>query len=69
MSTRAAVLAPTLVIQGDRDELGPLSVLERIAGANPHIDLVVLPDTGHDFGPREREAVAHAARWLDTTMR
>lgn len=65
----AAIGCPTLVIQGDRDELGPLAVLERIAGANPRIDLVVLPDTGHDFGPREREAIAHAARWLDVTLR
>ncbi len=65
----AGVRCPTLVIQGDRDELGPLPVLERIAGANPRIDLVVLPDTGHDFGRREPEAVAQAARWLDTALR
>jgi predicted alpha/beta-hydrolase family hydrolase len=63
------ITCPTLIVQGDRDELGPLGVLERIAGANPRIDLVVLPATGHDFGPREREAIAHAARWLDATLR
>ncbi len=60
---------PTLVVQGDRDELGPLAVLERIAGQNPRVDLIVLEDTGHDFGRREHEAVAHAARWLDATLR
>lgn len=65
----AALVCPTLVVQGSRDELGPLAVLERIAGANPHVDLVVLHGAGHDFGPREREAVEHAARWLDGVLR
>jgi len=68
-SALAEIACPVLIVQGDRDELGPLGVLERIAGANPRIDLVTLPDTGHDFGPREREAIAHAARWLDATLR
>lgn len=63
------VTCPTLVVQGDRDELGALAVLERIAGRNARVDLVVLRDTGHDFGPREAEAIAHAARWLDSTLR
>ncbi len=65
----AALTCPTLVVQGARDELGPLAVLERIAGANPHVDLVALDGAGHDLGPREREAVEHVARWLDAVMR
>lgn len=60
---------PTLVVQGERDELGPVAVLERIAGQNPLIDLVVLPGAGHDFGAQERTAVDHVARWLDATLR
>lgn len=60
---------PTLVVQGDRDELGPLAVLERIAGRNPRIDLVVLRGAGHDYGPRESEAIDAAARWLSTVLR
>lgn len=59
----------TLVVQGERDELGPLAVLERIASQNPLIDLVVIPGAGHDLGAREREAAQHVARWLDAAMR
>src|SRR5207302_4411256 len=39
----AALTCPTLVVQGSGDELGPVAVLERIAGQNPRIDLVVIP--------------------------
>jgi uncharacterized protein len=63
------IACPTLVIQGDRDELGPLAVLERIAGQNPRIDLVVLRGAGHDYGTHEAEAIDAAARWLASTLR
>jgi predicted alpha/beta-hydrolase family hydrolase len=59
-----AVRCPTLVIQGERDELGPLPVLERIARANRLIELLVLPGVGHSFGSREPAAVEMAAAWL-----
>jgi len=65
----AATACPTLVVQGDRDELGPFVVLERIAANNPRIDLVRIAGAGHDFGARESEAVAAAARWLDSVLR
>ncbi len=65
----AAITCPTLVVQGDHDELGPLAVLERIAGQNPHVDLVVITGAGHDLGAHERSAVSHVARWLDGVMR
>ena len=61
--------ARTLVVQGARDELGPVAVIERIAMQNPLIDLVVIPGAGHEFGAHEREAVDHAARWLDAALR
>ncbi len=60
---------PTLVVQGEHDELGPLAVLRRIALVNPHIDLAVIEGAGHDFGARETEAVEQVARWLDATLR
>jgi len=60
---------PTLVVQGERDELGPLAVLQRIALVNPLIDVAVLGGAGHEFGAREGEAVEQAARWLDSTLR
>jgi len=60
----AAVRCPTLIVQGERDELGPLAVLERIAEHNPCIELVVLPGAGHAFGRAEPQAIARAADWL-----
>lgn len=60
---------PTLVVQGERDELGPFAVLQRIALVNPLIDLMVIEGAGHDFGAKESEAVDHVARWLDATLR
>jgi predicted alpha/beta-hydrolase family hydrolase len=65
----AAMTCPTLVVQGSADELGPVAVLERIAGGNPRIDLIVIAGAGHDLGPKEREAVDHVARWLDAALR
>ncbi len=64
-----AVRCPTLVVQGERDELGPLAILERIAGRNPRIDLVRIAGAGHDFGSKEQEAVSAVARWLGTVLR
>lgn len=60
---------PTLVVQGERDELGPLAVLQRIALVNPLIDLAVIEGAGHDFGAKEKEAVDQVARWLDAVLR
>lgn len=65
----AGARCPTLVVQGSADELGPVAVLTRIAGMNPHIDLVVIDGAGHDFGSKQREAVDHVARWLDAALR
>ena len=60
----AALACPTLVVQGERDELGPLALLERIAAENPRIELAVLAGAGHDFGPAEAEAIERAIGWL-----
>ena len=68
-ATLAAIACPTLIVQGDHDELGPYAVLERIAATNPHLDLVAIAGAGHELGPREDEAVAAAARWLDAVLR
>jgi uncharacterized protein len=65
----AAVQCPTLIVQGDRDTLGPLDVLHRIASMNRSIEIVVLKDVGHQFGPRQAEGVERAAAWLDQTLR
>jgi len=65
----AAVRCPTLVVQGDRDPLGPLLVLQRIAATNASIELFVLKDTGHNFAKHQAEGVAYAAEWLSKVLR
>ena len=67
--TLQGMRCPTLVVQGQRDELGPLAVLQRIALVNPLIDLAVIEGAGHDFGAKEKVAVEQVARWLDATLR
>jgi predicted alpha/beta-hydrolase family hydrolase len=64
----AAVGCRTLIVQGDRDILGPLDVLRRIALSNPAIELVVLDGVGHQFGPRQAFAIERAASWLVATL-
>jgi uncharacterized protein len=59
-----ALACPTLIVQGERDELGPLAVLERIAGRNPRVELSVLAGAGHGFGRAEAEAIERAVAWL-----
>ena len=63
------IRCPTLVVQGQHDELGPLAVLQRIAVTNPLIDLAIIEGAGHDFGSRESLAVDQVARWLDAALR
>jgi predicted alpha/beta-hydrolase family hydrolase len=60
----AAVTCPTLIVQGDRDALGPLDVLRRIALGNASISLEVLDGVGHQFGPRTGQAIERATAWL-----
>jgi len=65
-----AVACPTLVVQGDLDELGPIAAIERVAGRNPRIDLVRLAGAKHELrGAEQREAVQAVARWLDSMLR
>ena len=62
-----AVRCPTLIVQGDHDALGPLDVLQRIAQANPVIEIYVLKGVGHQFGQRQAEGLEYAAVWLAKT--
>ncbi len=64
----ASVRCPALVVQGDRDALGPLASLQRVAAENPRIEIAVIPDTGHEFRARTKQAVDLAAEWLATLL-
>lgn len=65
----AAIRCPTFIVQGDHDPLGPLEVLQRIAKQNRHVELYVLPRTGHSFGSREQEGIDQAADWLQRIVK
>ncbi|MBL8922361.1 MAG: hypothetical protein JNJ54_26150 [Myxococcaceae bacterium] len=54
------VRVPTLIVQGDADEKGPLDVLAPIVARNPWLTLLVLAGAGHSFGRHEARAVSLA---------
>jgi predicted alpha/beta-hydrolase family hydrolase len=64
----ASVRCPTLIVQGEHDRLGPLSVLRRIAERNPKIEIVMLGGVGHQFGKREAEGLDRATTWLEAHL-
>lgn len=60
-----ALTCPTLVVQGDEDELGPLKVLRSVIARKPNISLQVLDGAGHGFSaPQERRAIELTTRWI-----
>lgn len=60
-----AVEAPTLIVQGDADPLGPVSVLAPLCARNPAVRLELLEAAGHGFTARQqRRAVELAAAFL-----
>jgi predicted alpha/beta-hydrolase family hydrolase len=63
-----AVLCPTLIVQGEHDALGPLSVLRRIAMSNTNVQIHVLKGVGHQFGKRQDEGLERATAWLQEKL-
>lgn len=59
-----ALACPGLVVQGTKDELGPLRVLRPLCAQNPKLELVTLAGAGHSFGRRERAAIDAAVEWI-----
>ncbi len=63
------VSVPTLVVQGDRDEKGPLEELQTLLGGNPHAQLQVLERTGHGFGARaQRQAAVLCSQFVSAQL-
>ncbi len=60
----SALRAPTLILQGAKDELGPLRVLRPIVRKNPCLTLEVIAGAGHSFGRSEGDVLKRAAAWL-----
>lgn len=63
-----ALTCPTRIVQGDRDGVGPLNVIERIAAANPRITPAVIPGAGHGYGKQEGAAIEAWATWLNKIL-
>ena len=59
------VRVPTLIVQGSKDDKGPLSVLRPIVVANTQLTLEVLPGAGHDFGKHTARAITLTAQWVN----
>jgi len=66
----STVSCPTLIVQGDRDELGPLEVLREVVAGNPAVALHVVEGAAHQLGSRKREAAAIEAvvSWLASQL-
>ncbi len=61
----AALKCPTLIVQGDDDELGPLKIFRPLVRANPRLSLHVVKGAGHSFGRHEAKALDEVARWVE----
>ena len=65
----AALTCPTLIVQGDDDELGPLSAFRPLLRKNRALSLQVVKGAGHSFGRHESVALNAGAAWLETRSR
>jgi hypothetical protein len=59
---------PVLFVAGQRDEFCPLPDLRNLAGWVPGGEVVVVPDTDHFFGRREREVAELVGDWVDSAL-
>lgn len=64
----ASARCPVLVVQGDRDELGPLRVVRALARRNRRVELAVLKGAGHSWGSQEAVALDGVVDWLDRRL-
>ena len=63
----AALLAlkcPTLIVQGDADELGPLKFFRPLLRKNAALTMHVVKGAGHSLGRYEGKALDAVAEWL-----
>lgn len=64
-----SVKVPTLIVQGDADEKGPLPVLRPIVKQNRALTLEVIAGAGHSFGRQEGRALEAAAQFIRSLRR
>lgn len=64
----ASARCPTLVVQGTKDPLGPLRVVQGLAAKNTRVEVLPVRGAAHGFGRHEATALDDAAAWLDRTL-
>lgn len=58
----ASLAVPTLVLQGENDELGSPELVRSFASPSTLVEVV--PGAGHSFGKHEKWAVTRTTEWL-----
>ena len=60
--------APTLLVAGDDDPICPIDGMRNLAGWISNAESLVLGDTDHFFGRRERELAEKIGGWVDRVL-
>ncbi len=59
---------PVLLVAGDADPFSPVPDLRNLAGWIPRADTMILENTDHFFGRRERELAERIGGWIDGAL-
>jgi predicted alpha/beta-hydrolase family hydrolase len=60
----AALTCPTLILQGEQDEMGSPELIAELSAGNRLVTLEVIPKAKHSYGRSEPLVIARTADWL-----
>lgn len=60
----AELTCPTLILQGEHDEMGSPDLIAELSAGNPNITLEVIAKAKHSYGRSEPLVVTRTANWL-----
>jgi uncharacterized protein len=60
---------PTLFVGGDEDPFCPVDAMRNLARWIPNAETLVIEDTGHFFGKRERELASEVGAWVERVLK
>ncbi len=63
-----ALRVPTLILQGEDDELGSPRLLRQLTRGMSNVELRVVRGAAHQYGRHEAEVLDQAADWLNRTL-
>ena len=64
-----ALMCPTLILQGENDELGDPELLREICAENHNVVIETIAGAKHSYGKTEKIVIARTAEWLRTHAR